>query len=944
MGNIPSDPQLDQQQQYEAMRHVCSCGTMPELPSPTWDINTPIDACSWTMLHFACAYGHESLVGQLLGVGTSRNPPIDPNKTDSYGRTPLCHAAREGNEAVVRMLVPRPDVDVNKGCPLVEACGQKHMRVVVALLECPRVDVNLSMTNGETALHKACEMGLVEGVKVLLKVNGVDTNRKNIQRETPFDVATRCKFTDICNLLKDHNSRIIQSSKLTFPPPQVQPSATTTKAETAPITTTRTTSNVVSKAPEEGCGVICSVKPIVGLPQERNWEITVKQQKREITELNARITQLEDENAKNLKLLHDERKCREVDQQRSRELQHNCLFPLSFTFLPLPLFLILTPVSSMRTYQVKQNSEMELQRLQEKNLMDMTAKNNKLMELEAHITTLEEESAKNLKIFCDERAFLQHYTTHMMSHVEQGEGTWCNILPESNNCKPSQVRIAFEDLPSFDEIVCAFCPLQMVVNLIITRKFGVEPTQQLIFTVCSENNSEELLTDSSRTLDDIQKQQQQGSAVAVSIKVRIKSTTTIQEKDLKFVSQLGVGSYGTVYKCSFLHNTFPSSSSLSSSTSETTTFVAVKALHELIRSDFNVTQFQQEAVVIIDSQTHKNPIQISSSLRHPNIVRCLGTCTTSTGSLLIVSELMEMSLTQLLHHKSLMFTEIVALSSGISKGMAALHLRNYMHRDLTCNNVLIDSHGTPKIADFGVSRALQSSSGGGHRIIAAPPVSFTDKAGTEIYLPPQMHTRHYGLKGDMWEFAVLLSVLLNGTIPEVSPLKSASAVTQFLAVQRTSLSSSEVAELNRLCQSDPGELVVVECLSRRNAIVSSFRSDPKLNNTHSACVGLFSLVVESCLSILESNRPSFPAIERMLMTCASILFEGSTTTTNNEQQQSASTAATAPSTTTTTTSDNRELAARIAGCLEDMAASFPCHLNPSSTTTAAAATSSFLSS
>ncbi|KAH3761418.1 serine/threonine-protein kinase STY8 [Pelomyxa schiedti] len=733
--NIPGNSQLDQQ--YQAMRDACERGEMPELPSsPTWDINTPIGG-SWTLLHFACAYGHESAVGQLLGVvGASRNPPIDPNKANRYGRTPLCYAAREGKEAVVRMLVARPDVDVNKGCPLVFACWYHRMGVVVALLECPRVDVNL-MDEGQTALHVACDKGFVEGVKVLLKVNGIDTNCKDTNGETPLDVAKRCKFTGICNLLKDHNSRI------------------------AP-TTRKTTCNV-------------------------------------ITEPNARIT------------------------LNSEEKAHGATFSLK--------------------------------------------------------------------------------TTTASDHKS---------------------GFAFEDLPCFDEIVCAFCPLQMVVKLIISRKFGVEPTQQIIFTVASENNSEELLTDSSRTLDDIQQQQQQGnSGVAVSIKVRIKSTTTIQEKDLKVVSQLGVGSYGTVYKCTFLHNTLPSSTS---EPTTTTTFVAVKALHELIRSDFNITQFQQEAV-------------ISSSLRHPNIVRCLGTCTTSTGSLLIVSELMEMSLTQLLHHKSLMFTEIVALSLGISKGMAALHLRNYMHRDLTCNNVLLDSHGNPKIADLGVSRALQSSSGGGHCITAAPPVSFTDKAGTEIYLPPQMHTHHYGREGDMWEFAVLLNALLNGTIPQVSPLKSASAVTQFLAVQRTSLSTSEVAELNRLCQSDPGELVVVECLSRRNAIISSLRSDPKMNNIHPACVGLFSLVVESCLSILESNRPSFPAIERMLMTCAGILFEGSTTTTT----QSASTAATAPST-ITTISENRELAARIAGCLADMAASFPCHLNPSSATAAAAATSSFLSS
>ncbi|KAH3732358.1 hypothetical protein Pelo_16806 [Pelomyxa schiedti] len=225
---------------------------------------------------------------------------------------------------------------------------------------------------------------------------------------------------------------------------------------------------------------------------------------------------------------------------------------------------------------------------------------------------------------------------HVMSHVEQGEGTWCNILPENNNnnCKRSQIRIAFEDLPSFNEIVCGFCPLQMVVSLELNHL--------------------------SKTLDGIHQQQGNGpNNRVVQFQVRIKSTVSIQEKDLKVVSTLGSGAYGTVFKCTFVHSTATTSSSTTSS--ETTTFVAVKALHEIIRSEFNITQFQQEAL-------------ISSSLRHPNIVRCLGTCVTSTGSLWIVSELMELSLRQLLRHKNLTFMEVVAVSSGIAKGMTALHI------------------------------------------------------------------------------------------------------------------------------------------------------------------------------------------------------------------------------------------------------------------------------
>ncbi|KAH3705838.1 hypothetical protein Pelo_19614 [Pelomyxa schiedti] len=95
-------------------------------------------------------------------------------------------------------------------------------------------------------------------------------------------------------------------------------------------------------------------------------------------------------------------------------------FPPSFSF---QIFFFAFLIISCAHHQGTHNSEMELQSLQEKTVSDMTAKNKELMELEAHITTLEEESAKNLKRFCDERASdqqrfrdLQHYANHVMSH------------------------------------------------------------------------------------------------------------------------------------------------------------------------------------------------------------------------------------------------------------------------------------------------------------------------------------------------------------------------------------------------------------------------------------------------------------------------------------------------------------------------------------------------
>ncbi|KAH3763027.1 Serine/threonine-protein kinase STY46 [Pelomyxa schiedti] len=691
---------------------------------------------------------------------------------------------------------------------------------------------------GDTALHLACRDGKVEIVRQLLARVGIHPHIKNKEGKTALECSDDDEVRQLFQIMCPATTTSTAARAVTTPKtahatssspsisqPQTQPQAQTpTQTQPTPVATMRA-SKVLPKTFEVGCDISDNN---TRNPERDRWETEATQLKKDdLTELKARITHLEGENTMNLKLLHDERRCREADQQRFRDLQ-------------------------------------------------------------------------------------QHYTKHVMSHVEQGEGTW--ILPE--NGKRSQIRIAFEDLPSFDEIVCSSCPLQMVVKLIIARKFGVEPTQQVIFIVGSEhNNSEELLlTDSSISWEDIQQRQQDSRSTnrVVQLKVRIKSTVSIQEKDLKVVSTLGVGSYGTVFKCTFLHNAVTTSSSSSETT--TTTFVAVKSLHEAIKSEFNITRFQQEAL-------------ISSRLRHPNIVRCLGTCITSTGSLWIVSELMELSLRQLLHHKDLTFMEVVAVSSGIAKGMSALHRRNVMHRDLSSNNVLLDSCGTPKLTDFGVSRALQQNQFGSGSNPAPPIGSFTNGAGTPIYLPPQMHTGHYGIKGDMWEFAVLLSELLQGEVPSVKMPKSGAQVTEFMRVQRTSLSPPEIAEVDRICD-DIGEIPVVECLGRKIAITSALRSEPKLlnNNVHRACVGLFSVLVESCLSILESDRPSFPAIDKALITCAEIAFTNSgpsTTTAAAAATAAATGTVTTGNSNTATTSDNQDVAGHITRCLANIAASFP---------------------
>ncbi|KAH3732520.1 serine/threonine protein kinase [Pelomyxa schiedti] len=465
---------------------------------------------------------------------------------------------------------------------------------------------------------------------------------------------------------------------------------------------------------------------------------------------------------------------------------------------------------------------------------EVLALRKRITELEAEITTINGERLLDLKAreLDQQTCFeIQNFTDHVLMHVEGG--SWCHFPPEGN-CKKGQISISLEECPPFVETVCCSCPLDMLVKNIISRKFDVEPKEQIISADGADNSAEERLTNTTRTLTDLQKNDTVEGRV-VQIKVRIALAMSIQEEDLKVVSTLGTGSYGTVSKC--IHT-------------KTNRQVAVKSLHDLIRSDFMDNKFQQEAV-------------ISSRLRHPNIVSCLGTCASSTGGLQIISELMELSLRQLLARRSLSFQEIIALSVRIARGMSALHKRSVMHRDLSSNNVLLDYQGNPKITDFGVAHVVKATTVG----------TLTKGAGTPPYLAPQMYGIHYGMQGDMWEFAVLLGEMLKGSIPDSDLPRGLAKVIQFISEQCAFLSGLDVAEVNRLCQ-DPevGEMAVAECLGRRKAILDKLWSEPKFANIPGACVRLFSLVVDNCLSVLENNRPPFSAIEKQLMTCAQLVF------------------------------------------------------------------------
>jgi serine/threonine protein kinase len=106
-------------------------------------------------------------------------------------------------------------------------------------------------------------------------------------------------------------------------------------------------------------------------------------------------------------------------------------------------------------------------------------------------------------------------------------------------------------------------------------------------------------------------------------------------------------------------------------------------------------------------ETFDREVRALKELRHPNIVELLDVGTEKiTGNQFLVLEWMDSDLWTLKAAAALQgwdsfYTEI---GRPLLKALAFAHSRQIVHRDVKPRNILLDSGGVPKLADFGISK------------------------------------------------------------------------------------------------------------------------------------------------------------------------------------------------------------------------------------------------
>ncbi|KAL7155974.1 hypothetical protein ABFS83_03G111900 [Erythranthe nasuta] len=156
-------------------------------------------------------------------------------------------------------------------------------------------------------------------------------------------------------------------------------------------------------------------------------------------------------------------------------------------------------------------------------------------------------------------------------------------------------------------------------------------------------------------------------------------------------------------------------------------------------------------------------IDLLSQFEHENIVQYYGTQRDATHLYIFLELITKGSLLSLYQKYTLRDSQVSAYTRQILHGLKYLHERNVVHRDIKCANILVDTNGLVKLADFGLAKATKLN-------------DVKSCKGTVFWMAPEVvRSLGYGLAADIWSLGCTVLEMLTGRFP-YSNLECASAL------------------------------------------------------------------------------------------------------------------------------------------------------------------------
>ncbi|CAK8535914.1 unnamed protein product [Lathyrus sativus] len=233
----------------------------------------------------------------------------------------------------------------------------------------------------------------------------------------------------------------------------------------------------------------------------------------------------------------------------------------------------------------------------------------------------------------------------------------------------------------------------------------------------------------------------------------------LDSSSYKIIDEIGAGNSAVVYKAICIPiNSTP---------------VAIKSI-DLDRSRPDLDDVRREAKTL-------------SLLSHPNILKAHCSFTVDRRLWVVMPFMAGGSLQSIISHSfqnGLTEQSIAVILKDTLNALSYLHGQGHLHRDIKSGNILVDSNGLVKLADFGVSASIYESNNSvgvcasysSSSSNSSSSLMFTDFAGTPYWMAPEVIHSHngYSFKADIWSFGITALELAHGRPPlsHLPPSKS----------------------------------------------------------------------------------------------------------------------------------------------------------------------------
>ncbi|CAB3375264.1 Hypothetical predicted protein [Cloeon dipterum] len=217
-------------------------------------------------------------------------------------------------------------------------------------------------------------------------------------------------------------------------------------------------------------------------------------------------------------------------------------------------------------------------------------------------------------------------------------------------------------------------------------------------------------------------------------KLSEESLTRQPEEVFDILCKLGEGSYGSVYKA--VHK-------------ESGQVLAIK-----------------QVPVDTDLQEIIKEISIMQQCDSPYVVKYYGSYFKNTDLWIVMEYCGAGSVSDImrLRKKTLSEEEISTIMSDTLKGLEYLHLRRKIHRDIKAGNILLNSEGHAKLADFGVAGQLTDTMAKRNTVI-----------GTPFWMAPEVIQEiGYDCVADIWSLGITALEMAEGKPPygDIHPMRA----------------------------------------------------------------------------------------------------------------------------------------------------------------------------